>query len=781
MVMTQLRSRLQTLISGVNGRVAKRLSSKPGRLRHAPSSSKTTIGHGSLPVPRFGLVGIATLPFASWLALYTYDFYYRFQLCQRAISQSNQEIHPGQTNVATDKAMIGQKAQWQEAQALLTKAPQQIIIISGPRQSGKSLFASSLFEDIHKANRKLRQGAILISLSNPKVDSWSASITRSFVAAFDLKWLHLRHALVDAFPILASNVFVVNDTSHGERDLAQALDVITQALEQHSATTNPSSPRPVIIIDGLGEESFTRSLAGNRSIQHVIDWSMDIATQRSLAHVVLTGNDDWVIRWMEDQSQIDQEKIHILGLSTLGVSEVGPIVLREWPDAKPHEIETLTDSLGGCIPDILASCRAIQQNLDSTILKEDGDSCSEAQRTQIMEQVLSARFRFHMERVITALAHGLATTTTPPTDSIGVERGDENEAYLDNVWYVDSEVDGGSFQGSHPKGRWSQLQLWRTIQRLVESREKYEKMGVPFAELRDNVFGGNITPLWELMKDGILCFDMGSGCQDSPPTWMPEQSWRVTPASSLLCRIFMYLVQNSHMNEYFQNMERLEKRREKLLLNARENRQLRMEQRQLDMRKTSLLQTTELGTALEMDRESLSLSMKEAYDGIVADEIVMERRYQKLRVEREAILQESQSMETKEAVADTKNHVLIHDSLQKAVNEICAQEEERVHQFQISSSKKSHAKAKDLTASDLIRRIKEQTGDEMDVVTAESFIRAWDSNKHTHTHRDYDEFIEMLVADATMQRKKTLKKKRKAESDGLKKSTIAHPEQGEVH
>jgi len=180
--------------------------------------------------------------------------------------------------------------------------------------------------------------------------------------------------------------------------------------------------------------------------------------------------------------------------------------------------------------------------------------------------------------------------------------------------------------------------------------------------------------------------------------------------------------------------------------------------------------------------------MKEAYGNIVADEIVMERRYQELRAKREAILQDSRRLETKEVFAPSclvdTNQAFLHDYVQKTIQEMCAQEEERVLQFQISLEKTARSRAKGLTASDLIRRIKEQTGDEMDVETAESLIRAWDSNKsdthaHTHTnaHLDYDELIEMLVADATMQRKKTLKKKqRKAVNDAVrKKSTVNHP------
>jgi hypothetical protein len=332
--------------------------------------------------------------------------------------------------------------------------------------------------------------------------------------------------------------------------------------------------------------------------------------------------------------------------------------------------------------------------------------------------------------------------------------------------WTKATLTGSLFQAYRPKASWSQLQLWRTVQCLVESAETNSgDMSISFDQLRDQIFGGDMEPLLDLMKNGIVSMDVGptadTECDGSVVSGL-DSSWRVTPASPTMSRIVESLVQNGPLVKQFQAMEDRNGWRKRLVRNEQAHRQLRLDRDRLDSRKLSLLQTAQLGTALEMDPEHLSQSMKETYNAIIADEIIMEKQYLQLRAERALLVEE--------ASLDKPNEISIHDHLKIALKDICDQEDDRNLKARESFEKQARSKAKGLTASDIIRLIKERTGEEMDVKTAESYIRAWDSNRDKDL--DYAEFIEMLLTDAIlMQRKKTSRKKRKAGGEGLKKPT----------
>ena len=94
------------------------------------------------------------------------------------------------------------------------------------------------------------QGVTYIQLAQI-VDSLS-TLTHAIVKSFQLTWLHMRHALVDVLPFAGSEILVIKER-FSDRDLVQALLVVTDALQQHAAASN--GPRPVIVIDGLWEKA----------------------------------------------------------------------------------------------------------------------------------------------------------------------------------------------------------------------------------------------------------------------------------------------------------------------------------------------------------------------------------------------------------------------------------------------------------------------------------------------------------------------------------------------
>jgi hypothetical protein len=817
MAMQELRTRLQNLWrqSAVSS-VAQQSSSKSssGRLRRRPitpwnhrseprqyagrssSSFRTTTG---LDVARFGLLSIATLPFTSWVALFTYDYYYRVELCQEALSttQHSQELQysPSRSSNASSSSgqsppptMVGRETQFEEVRALLAKPPHQILVVAGPNESGKSRFVSSLLQTIDPKT----QGVTYIQMSQI-VDSLS-TLTQGFVKGFHLQWLQLRYALVDVLPFAGSEILVMKER-YSDRDLAQALGVVTDALQQNAKQKRHHSKGghllPVIVIDGLGEGgTFFRSREGRQSLQQILKWCITITKERGLAHVILTGNEELFIS-LTDQNRTTRGHVQVIGMSTLDATVAGPaIVHQEWPDASPAEIQKLTDTFGGFIHDLHTASRQIQQRLtqaaapDTTTKKGKKERVvvSEERRAQIVDHVLSARFRLQVERVTAAFAKGKEESPVMDEEVDEAEAEDDMDPYLDPLkrTYSEAQAKKSDLANSSSSGvdarrktaSWSQLQLWRTLQRLVESSSSDGKMAVPFGDLRDEIFEGDITPLLELMNEDVLGFDFGGTSQGDSDSSSDSisWSWQIKPATPALGRVFQYLVHNSHLKERFQEMERIAERREKLALNDQERRQLRLECRSLDRRKASLLKTAELGNALDMGTEILSTNTGDVYKRIVAEEIALEQRGRLLRAERTLLLQGVPTSSTANSHDDRdqdavlpprpiSDHVSIQNHLKTAILNTCEQEDGRTMKVRESFQRHARSEAGGVTASDVVRLIKESTGENISLEVAERFIWEWDANKDNRL--DYDEFIEMILADASVKNNNSTKKKSK--------------------
>ena len=776
---------------------------RPWRFRSAKASYSNAVRPTGLEIARFGLLTIATLPFTSWIALFSYDYYYRVDLCRESLTQQDDELEyprsmPSSQQNAKESPewlsakLIGREAQFEEVRSLLSSnPPHQILVVAGPNESGKSHFVSSLMQTIDPN----KQGVTYIQ-SAQIVDSMS-TLTQAFVKAFHLQWLQLRYSLVDVLPFAGSEILVMKER-YSERDLAQALDVITEALKQNAKQKRRQRKAhllPVIVIDGLGEgSSWFRSPEGRQSLQQIFKWCITITKERGLAHVILTGNEELVIS-LTDQNRMTRGHVHVIGLSTLEADQASPVVWQEWPDATSAEIQKLTDTFGGFVHDLHAASRQIQQKLVQFQGSEGGvKTVPEDRRAQIIDQVLSARFRLQVERATAAFAKGKDENDRNPHV---LEEDDDAECdpgmdpYLDPLKEVYSEAHAKKNVVSANEesllqrrtASWSQLQLWRTLQRLVESSSQSSSRGmaVPFGELRDEIFNGDITPLLELMNEDVLGFEIGEsqeGCINTSADAMTESqewSWQVKPATPALGRVFQYLVHNSHLKERFQEMERKAERREKLSLNDQERRQLRLERRRLDMRKASLLKTAELGSAFNMDTGSVSRQMDHVYKSIIDEDVAMERRGRELLEEQKLLLLQTlpdENLEQRSEEADSMQRIETelsrrpisgHSSIQKhlraAILDTCEQEGGRLLKVRESFQKHATRSGMDgVTAADVVRLINESTGEDIDLQLAESFIRAWDVNKDEHL--DYDEFIDMLLADVNMQKRKRRRKKK---------------------
>jgi hypothetical protein len=222
-LLPQVRGRLHSLLSRFQERLGPAVKEaaleKPPRIRRRPrpqphhyrGDQRRTTG---LDIARFGLVSIATLPFSLWVALFTYDYYYRIPLCKDALVQEDDEISYIRTKGKKKGRLIGQGRQQQlaEVQALLNNPPHQIVVVAGTNESGKSRFVEETLKGL-----SLSRGITYIQLAQV-VDSLS-TLTHAFVRAFDLRWLQMRHSLVDVLPFAGSEILVMKGSFWQEIDV----------------------------------------------------------------------------------------------------------------------------------------------------------------------------------------------------------------------------------------------------------------------------------------------------------------------------------------------------------------------------------------------------------------------------------------------------------------------------------------------------------------------------------------------------------------------------------
>ena len=780
MVLREVWARLQRMISQPNylrSAVTPAASSVPkrqikSRLRSSKTNSSTKYHPQAnattfLDVARFGLLSIATLPFSLWVALYSYTYFNRVPICCDALSEEDSEISFARSKKSVEgqeeRPCIGRDQQLAEVRALLSSTPHQILVVAGTNESGKSRFVSEILRNV-----SLTRGVTYIQLAQ-MVDSLS-TLTHALVRAFDLRWLQMRHSLVDILPVAGSEILVMKER-FSDRDLAQALLVVTEALAA-KVSSNQKRLRPVIVIDGLGEgNGWIRSPEGRRSLERLIKWCIYVTKERRLAHIVLTGNEELVIS-LTDQNRTTRGHVKVIGLGDLSLKDACQVVVQEIPDATPAEVEKITEIFGGFIHDVQSASREIQARLKYA---GGGDKIDATSREKIFEDVLSNRFRLQIERITAAFSKGKGQEE----ESAGIackckhseeDDKDDMDPYLDPLKAVYSEAqarqehDADDASDNASQGAsWSQLQLWQTLQRLIES----ENMTVPFADLRDDVFDGNMVPLLELMNEDVLGFEVESSSESG---W----SWEVKPATPALGRVFHFLVTNSSLKERFQEIQLVSESRERVNDIEEERQHLRKEKQRLDLRKASLLRTVELGKELRVRKDKKAQQQQESiYNTIVAEEVANELRGIELRKQLRALsttpkpevatpatetkpnaaMKEVAAVATKKdttspspATLPVDHQLSIQRQLKKAILQTYVQEgsKDKFERFRYAFEELAASRG-GISAADVVKLIKATSGEDIDLKAAQDFIQAWDVNADKHLN--YEEFVTMLLTD----------------------------------
>ena len=726
----------------------------------------TTTG---IDIARFGLLSVATLPFTVWIAFFTYDYVYRVDICREALTKKDDELTRQNGDGAAESngggGLLGRDKELAEVSNLLGQDPSQIIVIAGGNEAGKSRFVSELLRDGAGKSKGKSKNDALHCLSADRgvtyvqlaqlVDSLS-SFTHVLVHAFDLRWLRLRHALVDVLPFAGSEILVMKER-FGDRDLATGLLVVTEALKRN-VEDNPTKPRPVIVIDGLGEGhgSWMGSSEGQMLAQRLMQWCVYVTKERRLAHVVLTGNEQLVLS-LTDQNRITRGHVKVVGLGDLKMEDAGKIILSEIPDASDEETKSITGVFGGFIHDVKGVSRDIQYRLAQENVK------SNEQRKHVFQDVIKARFQQQVERVVAAFAQAKERD-----DSDGNGRGsdadeDEMDPYLDPLKSIYSEAqasqnDGGEDpEGSEDVG-WTQLQLWQTILRIVGSPEK----AVSFSELRDEIFDGDKTGLMDLMREDVLGFLVD---RSSDGGWL----WKVTPASPALGRAFSHLVSDGDLKNRFEIIEMEEEKMQQRQSIEAERARLYRERKNLDLRKKSLLRTIELGK--ELGRSDLAQQrLAQSFDDIVAEEAHHDKLDRLLRDELNNLstnffeniagvtdeISGKNMLQRQETIIDQCS---LQELLRDAVLGIVTDDESVDDNDDIGrfARLKRAFEALDVTkdgkieAKDLIRVVKEATGKKVRLEEAKSLISEWDVNSDGSL--DYQELTRMLLLGQNKRRR----------------------------
>jgi len=696
-------------------------------------AARTTTG---LDVARFALLSAATLPFTAWIACFAYDYAYRVEICRKSLGRRGPAAGDRASPGSPRDTLVGREWELTEVACVLARPPAQIVVVAGGNEAGKSRFVAELLARERGRNSRAR-GVTHVQLA-ALVDSVS-TFAGVLVDAFDLRWLRLRHALVDVLPFAGSEILVMKER-FSDRDLVQGLGVITDALKQHAAR---GGAPPVIVIDGLGEGAgrWMGTPDGRRLLQRFLQWCVYATKERGLAHVVLTGNEQLVLS-LADQHRATRGHVKVVGLGALQEKDAAVIVRRDLPDASEDEVGRILAVFGGFVHDVLGASRDIRQGL-----QREGAEAAEAGdewRKAVVDEIISARFQQQVERVIAAFAKGREHNCDIARDHEGACPESGMDPYLDPLKSIYSEAQasqiGGGVEGDEPD-TWTQLQLWKTLRCLVSAPQ----MAVSISELRDGIFDGNEGPILELMQEDVLGFDVD---RSSDGGW----SWKVTPASPALGKAFAQLVDNSGLKERFGQIEASGERNERRKGIELERARLRCERAALDLRKESLLRTAELGKELG-SKELARWRLVNAFEDIVAEEALQDAADRILR-DRLKLLTADTNTDTE--IGETGDAICqeplsLQSLLKSTVLDI------------VSAESSSEAESGDgfrrlknafvflditndgISAADLAQVIKESTGEDVDISAAEEFVRQWDLNDDRRLN--YNEFVRMLLGN----------------------------------
>ena len=260
----------------------------------------------------------------------------------------------------------------------------------------------------------------------------------------------------------------------------------------------------------------------------------------------------------------------------------------------------------------------------------------------------------------------------------------------------------------------------------------------------------------DLMREDVLGFQVD---RSSDGGWL----WKVTPASPALGSAFRHIVDDSDLKTRFDLIEMEEEKMHERREVEAERARLYRERKNLDSRKKSLLRTIELGK--ELSRNELAQQrLAQSFEDIVTEEAHHDDLDRLLRDELNKLSTkrpDGGDAKTSDGEMDNENtlqrqetainQLSLQDLLRDAVLGIVTSDETidtngddgRFARIKRAFEVLDVTKDGKIEAADLVRVVKDATGEEVGLEDAKDLIAEWDINDDGSL--DYQELTRMLL------------------------------------
>lgn len=467
----------------------------------------------------------------------------------------------------------------------------------------------------------------------------------------------------------------------------------------------------------------------------------------------MTCNEELVLS-LTDQNRLTRGHVKVIGLGDVSTEDAMELVQQEIPDVTRDEAKMIVNKFGGFIHDIKGCSRAIQDrlglaNMDNTTSDADATTTTTT-RAKIFDQVIEARYKLLYDHVSAVFVKGIDIEGIDNSGGVNFESSGEagggvgsdgGDAFLDPLKEQYSEYQASQNDldqvGEAESASYSQLQMWKTLQKLVESKDGTEE----YRLLVDEVFNGDQTPILELMDEDILTFDYDN--QDSN-----ESSWKVKAASPAVASIFKDITNYGYLKDKYDAVEQNEENHNLMRNIIQERQKLAKEITFLEQRKKALLNTVELGEKLGRKMSFLGIfrprnSLSDLYSSFVKEEREAMARDRELR----QMLKDLEANENDAIENDSKSVLELGLDLKTALRDLMDQKTDQENNNKVTDLQ-ALFKILDSTndgkvdADEIAFHLGDKFKIDVDRDTVDELLQKWDDNRDGSI--DFEEFKKML-------------------------------------
>lgn len=324
-------------------------------------------------------------------------------------------------------------------------------------------------------------------------------LVMEFVQECGCRWLNTRRLAVECLPVAGSEVLVLKER-FTLQDLKRMLATVTQALEM--VKEQGSGTVPTVVVDGLftGTQPWVQTPEGQECLRTLLTWSVYVTKDRQIAHVILLANEQFAME-VDTVHRYLRGNINLVDVGGFTPAAAKEFICEQAPDLCTKEVDAIVTTFGGAVPDLRW---IVEQHT--------------AYPSKSIDELLSTRVAQQCEKLMSAFSQ------LPPSKS-RVPQGPSSEP-------ADASADGGSStsldsirqeysascaeegviemssnidEAASKAPKWSGFQLYNTLERIVKTNGGVSGKGaVPYVELVDEIFDGDVTALGSLIEHDIL-------------------------------------------------------------------------------------------------------------------------------------------------------------------------------------------------------------------------------------------------------------------------------------